>query len=191
MSEEEIPNLFRLYLAHQDKEAYRIRLYAMMDVEHPDNFVAFQDMLTRATEMAYWQLNKAETEFTFRIEQPYKEKKFSRTVVGVVRTSYHPRADLMEQVVIETLDLDASIFGGIMESFKVLLRKGLIEKPRGIHPPKYGGVKDFPVVDLPEWPDYQKPVYQKYGTRSREVSYERPTRQVYQMEEVPLTVEEE
>jgi hypothetical protein len=187
--EEELPNLFRLYLVHQDKKTYRIRLYAMMDIEHPDNFVAFQDVMTRATQMAWWTLGKQETEFIFRVEQPYREKKYARNLVGVVTTVYHPKADGISQVEIKSLELDREIFGGIMESFKVFARDGLIETPTSLKPPKYNSLKDFPVQDLPEWPSYVKPIYQKYGGRA-EVSYAKPPRQTYQFEEVDLAVRE-
>lgn len=185
---EELPNLFRLYLAHQDKETYRIRLYAIMDIEHPDNFVAFQDILARATQTAWWTLGKQETEFTFRIEQPYREKRYNRNLVGIVRVVYHPKAEGLRQVEIVGLELDRTIFGGIMDSFKVFARKGLVEEPRSLKPKKYN-LKDFPVQDLPEWPSYQRPFYRKYGGLTG-TSYERPPRQVYQFGEVDLSVKE-
>ena len=188
MSEEPVPNLFRLYLAHQDKETYKTRVYALMDIEHPDNFVAFQDVIARATQMAWWLLNKEETEFTFRVEQPYREKRYKRNLVGIVRTVYHPRADALEQVEVKSLQLDRTIFGGIMDSFRVFERGGLIEKPRSLKMKRYS-LKDFPVQNLPEWPSYQRPFYSKYGGLAG-VSYAKPPKQVFEFGEVDLAVKE-
>ena len=187
--DELLPNLFRVYLARQDPETFRIRLYALMDIEHPDNFVAFQDTIARATQMAWWLTEKQETEFTFRIEQPYREMKYKRNVVGIMKVVFHPKADALSQAEIKTLELDRTIFGGIMDSFRIFVKGGLVEELRSLKPKKYN-LKDFPVQDLPEWPSYQRPFYQKYGEKAG-VTYAKPPRQVYQMGEVDLSIREE